>query len=107
MNQPLLQQRVRQAFDLLRDKRFTEAREILEQLVKDELGDAVVFETLGDVREKLGDEAGAAEAWHIAVDLFLLKANKKRAQGVLEMLLILRPDDEVAADKLRELNLAS
>lgn len=97
------QPRVQEAFDLLRAKRYEEARAILEQLVRDELGDAVVFETLGDVREKLGDAVAAAEAWHIAVDLFVLKGNQKRARGVLEMLLILRPDDEEALAKLQEL----
>jgi Flp pilus assembly protein TadD len=97
------QMRVQQAFDLLREQRFAESRDVLEQLVRDELADAVVFETLGDVREKLGDADGAAEAWHMAVDLFLLKANNKRARGVLELLLILRPDDDEAATKLRRL----
>lgn len=98
------QARVQRAFELLREKKFSESRDVLEQLVRDELGDAVVFETLGDVREKLGDADGAVEAWHMAVDLFLLKANKKRARGVLEMLLILRPDDADAAAKLRSLD---
>lgn len=101
------QARVQRAFDLLRDKQFEASREVLEQLVKDELADAVVFETLGDVREKLGDADGAVEAWHMAVDLFLLKANRKRARGVLELLLILRPDDVDAAEKLRNLDPAA
>jgi predicted Zn-dependent protease len=85
--------RLRDAFEHLRARRFVEAREVLEGLVRDELGDAMVFETLGDVREKLGDADGAVDAWRVAVDAWLARHEVARAIGVLELLLILRPDD--------------
>jgi len=85
--------RLNEAFAHLRDKRFAEARDVLDRLVRDELGDAVVYETLGDVCDKLGDVDGAVEAWRIAASLWLARQHIKRARGVLELLLILRPDD--------------
>ncbi len=89
----LLRVRLQQAFDLLRLQHTAEARDVLQSLVDDELADAVVWETLGDVRDKLGDSEGAVEAWKQAIDLYLARQMIKRAEGVLELLLILRPDD--------------
>ncbi len=94
------EERLERAFEALRDQRFGESRTLLEQMVSEELADAVVFETLGDVREKLGDDDGAVEAWHMAVDLYISKNQEKRARAVLELLLILRPDDDEARLRL-------
>ncbi|MBM4281138.1 MAG: hypothetical protein FJ137_10395 [Deltaproteobacteria bacterium] len=88
--------RLQAAFEHLRARRFFEAREALEQIVRDELADAVVWETLGDVREKLGDAEGAVEAWRLAADAWLARQQVHRARGVLELLLILRPEDDEA-----------
>jgi predicted Zn-dependent protease len=95
--------RLQAAFEHLRSKRFVEARDALEQIVRDELADAVVWETLGDVREKLGDADGAVEAWRLAAAAWLARQQAKRAQSVLELLLILRPDDDEALDLLASL----
>jgi hypothetical protein len=85
--------RLNEAFAHLRDRRFDAARAVLEGLVRDELADAVVYETLGDVCDKLGDADGAVDAWRVAVSMWLARQQVKRARGVLELLLILRPDD--------------
>jgi predicted Zn-dependent protease len=89
-------ERLQEAFWHLRDQRLAEARDVLDGLVRDELADAVVWETLGDVREKLGDEDGAVDAWRFAAAAWLARQQIRRARGVLELLLILRPDDEEA-----------
>ena len=91
---------VQRAFTLMRAQRHAEARDVLEDLVRRELADAVVYETLGDVREKLGDGDGAVDAWRMAVDLFLHHQKPKRARAVLELWLILRPDDADAIERL-------
>jgi Flp pilus assembly protein TadD len=95
--------RLNEAFDHLRSKRFAEARATLEQLVNDELADAVVYETLGDVCDKLGDEVAAVDAWRLAASLWLSRQQVKRARGLLELLLILRPDDVDANELLASL----
>lgn len=88
--------RLQEAFEHLRYKRFEPARDALEGLVRDEFADAVVWETLGDVREKLGDADGAVDAWRLAATAWLARQQVKRARGVLELLLILRPEDDEA-----------
>ena len=100
----ILQGRLQRAFDLLREQQVAEAADILQSLVDDELADAVVWETLGDVREKIGDADAAVEAWRQSIDLYVARGMSKRASGVLEVLLILRPDDSSAAQLLQELS---
>lgn len=100
----ILQGRLQRAFDLLREQQVAEAADILQSLVDDELADAVVWETLGDVREKIGDADAAVEAWRQSIDLYVARGMSKRAIGVLELLLILRPDDSSAAQLLQELS---
>ena len=95
--------RLNEAFAHLRDKRFAEARDVLERLVRDELADAVVYETLGDVCDKLGDVDGAVEAWRVGASMWLARQQVKRARGLLELLLILRPDDAEANEVLATL----
>jgi predicted Zn-dependent protease len=95
--------RLNEAFDHLRAKRFEQARDALDQLVRDELADAVVWETLGDVRDKLGDADGAVEAWRQAAAAWVARQQPRRARGVLELLLILRPDDVEANELLAAL----
>jgi predicted Zn-dependent protease len=94
--------RLQEAYAHLRDKRFADARDVLDGLVRDELADATVWETLGDVREKLGDDDGAVEAWKIAAEMWMARQQAKRAASVLELLLILRPDDEEASALLAQ-----
>ena len=100
----ILQGRLQRAFDLLREQQVAEAADILQSLVDDELADAVVWETLGDVREKIGDADAAVEAWRQSIDLYVARGMSKRAIGVLELLLILRPDESSAAQLLQELS---
>ena len=95
--------RLNEAFAQLRDKRFAEAKGVLLQLVRDELADAVVYETLGDVCDKLGDVDGAVDAWRVASSMWLARQQVKRARGLLELLLILRPDDVEANELLATL----
>ena len=56
-----------EAFNLLKDGKHQEALPLLEAILKDDLADAAVLETLGDVREKLGDPHGALSAYAGAV----------------------------------------
>ena len=50
--------------------------------------DAAVLETLGDVREKLGDMSGAIDAYLGAVTHLRVRGELHRALGVLELMLI-------------------
>jgi Tfp pilus assembly protein PilF len=95
--------RLQLAFDHLRGKRFVEARAQLEELVREELADAVVYETLGDVCDKLGDSDAAVDAWRVAASSWLARQQVKRARSVLELLLILRPDDAEANELIATL----
>ncbi|MBI1945226.1 MAG: hypothetical protein HYS27_05995 [Deltaproteobacteria bacterium] len=79
---------VSEAFELLRQGRDAEARALLEKVVQDDNADAAVLETLGDVREKLGDKAGAIDAYLGAVTHLRVRGELQRALGVLELMLI-------------------
>lgn len=80
--------RASEAFDLLKQGREKDARAILEQIVKDDSADAAVLETLGDVREKLGDKEGALDAYAGAITHLRARGELKRALGVIELMLI-------------------
>jgi tetratricopeptide (TPR) repeat protein len=80
--------RAAEAFDLLKQGREKEARVLLEKIVEDDLADAAVLETLGDVREKLGDKSGAIDAYAGAVMHLRARTELRRALGVLELMLI-------------------
>jgi predicted Zn-dependent protease len=82
-----------EAFGLLKSGKHDEARVILEAIVKDDLADAAVLETLGDVREKLGDGSGALSAYAGAVVHLRARDEHDRALGVLELMLVLQPDN--------------
>jgi tetratricopeptide (TPR) repeat protein len=82
-----------EAFALLKSGRHEEARAILEAIVKDDLADAAVLETLGDVREKLGDGTGALSAYAGAVVHLRARYEHDRALSVLELMLVLQPDN--------------
>ena len=84
--------RASEAFDLLKQGREKEARLILEKIVHDDMADAAVLETLGDVREKLGDKAGAGDAYFGAVTHLRARGELRRALGVLELMLLV--DDQ-------------
>lgn len=79
---------VTEAFELLRQGRDAEARALLEKVVRDDYADAAVLEALGDVREKLGDKAGALDAYLGAVTHLRARGELQRALGVLELMLI-------------------
>src|SRR3990172_13161530 len=79
---------VSEGFERLRQGRDAEARALLEKVVKDDNADAAVLETLGDVREKLGDKAGAIDAYLGAVTHLRVRGELQRALGVLELMLI-------------------
>ena len=79
---------VTEAFELLRQGRDAEARALLERVVQDDNADAAVLETLGDVREKLGDPTGAIDAYLGAVTHLRVRGELQRALGVLELALI-------------------
>lgn len=79
---------VSEAFELLRQGRDAEARALLEKVVGDDNADAAVLETLGDIREKLGDKAGAIDAYLGAVTHLRVRGELQRALGVLELMLI-------------------
>jgi tetratricopeptide (TPR) repeat protein len=83
---------VSEAFELLRQGRDAEARALLEKVVQDDNADAAVLETLGDVREKLGDKAGAIDAYLGAVTHLRVRGELQRALGVLELMLIVDED---------------
>lgn len=96
---------VAEAFELLRQGRDAEARALLERVVADDTADAAVLETLGDVREKLGDKAGAIDAYLGAVTHLRARGELQRALGVLELLLIVEEhhlDARLEAASLRE-----
>jgi uncharacterized protein HemY len=49
---------------LYKQKKYKEAKEYLEQAIKDKEGQHIeIFDHLGDVRMALGDKAGAIDAW--------------------------------------------
>lgn len=81
-------EQVTEAFELLRQGRDAEARALLEKVVHDDYADAAVLETLGDVREKLGDKTGALDAYLGAVTHLRARGELQRALGVLELMLI-------------------
>lgn len=78
--------RTQEAFALLKDGRHAEARMILEAIVAADDADAAVLETLGDVREKLGDASGAIDAYFSAVTHLRARGELKRSLGVLELM---------------------
>jgi tetratricopeptide (TPR) repeat protein len=80
--------RASEAFDLLKAGREKEARTILETIVRDDMADAAVLETLGDVREKLGDRQGALDAYAGAVTHLRARGEGRRALGVLELMIL-------------------
>ncbi len=80
--------RASEAFALLKEGREQEARVILEKIVRDDMADAAVLETLGDVREKLGDKAGALDAYSGAVTHLRARGELRRALGVLELMVL-------------------
>src|SRR5438270_7849430 len=80
--------RASEAFDLLKAGREKEARAILEAIVRDDVADAAVLETLGDIREKLGDKQGALDAYAGAVTHLRARGDGRRALGVLELMLL-------------------
>jgi tetratricopeptide (TPR) repeat protein len=82
-----------EAFGLLKQGRHEEAKAILEAIVRDDLADAAVLETLGDVREKLGDGSGALSAYAGAVVHLRARTEHDRALNVLELMLVLQPDN--------------
>ena len=82
-----------EAFALLKSGRHAEARAILEAIVQDDLADAAVLETLGDVREKLGDGSGALSAYAGAVVHLRAREEHDRALSVLELMQVLQPDN--------------
>lgn len=84
--------RKNEAFDLLKQGRDQEARAILEGIVKSDEADAAVLETLGDVREKLGDKTGALDAYAGAVTHLRARGEPRRALGVVELMLLV--DDQ-------------
>lgn len=84
--------RTTEAFALLKEGKDQEARAILEELVRGDVADAAVLETLGDVREKLGDKAGALDAYSGAVTHLRFRGELRRALGVLELMMIV--DDQ-------------
>ena len=102
-HKPTPAERLQEAFWLLRDQRHAEARDALEGLVQDELADATIWETLGDVRDKLGDDDGAVDAWRFAAAAWLARQQVRRARSVLELVLILRPGDDEASALLASL----
>jgi tetratricopeptide (TPR) repeat protein len=87
--------RANEAFDLLKQGRDAEAREILEDIVARDEADAAVLETLGDVREKLGDKAGAMDAYAGAVTHLRARGEAGRAMGVLELMMLV---DDTSAE---------
>lgn len=91
--------RANEAFDLLKQGKHKEARAILERIVHDDSADAAVLETLGDVREKLGDKQGAIDAYTGAVTHLRARGENKRALGVIELMLIV---DETSVQARRE-----
>lgn len=99
--------RANEAFDLLKQGKHKEARDILERIVHEDNADAAVLETLGDVREKLGDAAGALDAYGGAVTHLRARGEGKRALGVIELMLIVDETSVTArhegADIKREL----
>lgn len=96
-----------EAFDLLKQGKHKEARDILEKIVHEDSADAAVLETLGDVREKLGDKVGALDAYGGAVTHLRARGEGKRALGILELMLIVEETSVIArregADIRREL----
>lgn len=80
-----------EAFALLKVGKHAEALPILEGILHDDLADAVVLETLGDVREKLGDTEGALSAYAGAVVHLRTKGATDRALSVLELMQVLAP----------------
>ena len=99
--------RANEAFDLLKQGKDEEARLILENIVRDDAADAAVLETLGDVREKLGDKTGAMDAYASALVHLRARAEHKKALSVIELMQLV--DDRAvlphteAADIKREL----
>lgn len=88
-----------EAFDLLKQGKHKEARDILEKIVHEDTADAAVLETLGDVREKLGDKAGAMDAYGGAVTHLRARGEGKRALAIIELMLIV---DESTVTARRE-----
>lgn len=80
--------RTNEAFDLLKQGRDQEARAILEAIVNSDEADAAVLETLGDVREKLGDKLGALDAYAGAVTHLRARGELRRALGVVELMVL-------------------
>src|SRR6187551_3154171 len=74
--------RAAEAFDLLKQGREKEARALLEKIVEDDLADAAVLETLGDVREKLGDKSGAIDAYAGAVMHLRARRSKRSSRTI-------------------------
>src|SRR5687768_727691 len=97
--------RANEAFDLLKQGRHKEARAILEKIVQDDSADAAVLETLGDVREKLGDKAGAIDAYAGAVTHLRARGETKRALGVVELMLIVDETSVLARREAAEIRL--
>lgn len=61
---------------LFKQKKFKEAKEHLEEAIKDKEGQHIeIFDHLGDVRMALGDKAGAVDAWKKGVES--VKDNKR------------------------------
>jgi tetratricopeptide (TPR) repeat protein len=81
-----------EAFDLLKQGKDQEARDLLEEIVRRDEADAAVLETLGDVREKLGDKQGAVDAYAGAVTHLRARGELRRALGVVELMLLV--DDQ-------------
>jgi tetratricopeptide (TPR) repeat protein len=91
--------RANEAFDLLKQGKHKEAKDILEEIVREDRADAAVLETLGDVREQLGDKLGALEAYSGAVTHLRTRGEHRRALGVIELMLIV---DEASVSARRE-----
>ena len=99
--------RANEAFELLKKGKHAEARDILEGIVREDRADAAVLETLGDVREHLGDAPGALDAYAGAVTHLRARGEGWRALGVIELMLIVDETSLVArceaADLKRDL----
>lgn len=92
-----------EAFDLLKQGKHKEAREILEKIVQEDSADAAVLETLGDVREKLGDKSGALDAYLGAVTHLRARGEGKRALGIIELMVIVDESSLVARRESAEI----